>query len=99
MFIAVLLFFNLFFFFLLQYQESVGCEHLVAVLHNMNEFVCSSLCFTRYLLQYQEPIPCEQVVATLCDIKQAYTQLGGECIMTSLARMLVENIIPKSVQF
>ena len=43
-------------------------------------------CLTRYLLQYQEPIPCEQVVATLCDIKQAYTQFGGECLMTSLAK-------------
>lgn len=32
----------------------------------------------RYLLQYQEPIPCEQLVTTLCDIKQAYTQFGGE---------------------
>lgn len=34
----------------------------------------------RYLLQYQEPIPCEQVVATLCDIKQAYTQFGGDYV-------------------
>ncbi|TNN58818.1 Proteasome subunit alpha type-4 [Liparis tanakae] len=32
----------------------------------------------RYLLQYQEPIPCEQLVTALCDIKQAYTQFGGE---------------------
>lgn len=31
----------------------------------------------RYLLQYQEPIPCEQLVTALCDIKQAYTQFGG----------------------
>lgn len=34
--------------------------------------------FFRYLLQYQEPIPCEQRVTALCDIKQAYTQFGGE---------------------
>lgn len=34
--------------------------------------------FVRYLLQYQEPIPCEQLVTALCDIKQAYTQFGGE---------------------
>ena len=32
----------------------------------------------RYLLQYGEPIPCEQLVSTLCDVKQAYTQFGGE---------------------
>lgn len=35
------------------------------------------LCDIRYLLQYQEPIPCEQLVTALCDIKQAYTQFGG----------------------
>ena len=32
----------------------------------------------RYSLQYQEPIPCEQLVSTLCDLKQAYTQFGGQ---------------------
>lgn len=31
----------------------------------------------RYLLQYGESIPCEQLVSWLCDIKQAYTQYGG----------------------
>lgn len=31
----------------------------------------------RYHLQYQEPIPCEQLVSSLCDLKQAYTQFGG----------------------
>ena len=35
--------------------------------------------FCRHLLQYQEPIPCEQLVNTLCDLKQAYTQFGGNC--------------------
>ena len=34
----------------------------------------------RYLLQYQEPIPCEQLVSSLCDIKQAYTQFGGNSL-------------------
>lgn len=32
----------------------------------------------RYLLQYGENIPCEQLVSWLCDVKQAYTQYGGE---------------------
>ena len=32
----------------------------------------------RYRFQYQENIPCEQLVMRLCDIKQAYTQFGGE---------------------
>jgi len=32
----------------------------------------------RYLIQYGESIPCEQLVSFLCDIKQAYTQLGGK---------------------
>lgn len=31
----------------------------------------------RYLLTYGESIPCEQLVSWLCDIKQAYTQYGG----------------------
>lgn len=31
----------------------------------------------RYLLQYQEEIPCEQLVMRLCDLKQQYTQFGG----------------------
>lgn len=35
----------------------------------------------RYLLQYQEPIPCEQLVTALCDIKQAYTQFGGNIFL------------------
>ena len=35
----------------------------------------------RYLLQYQEPIPCEQLVSSLCDIKQAYTQFGGNSLL------------------
>ena len=32
----------------------------------------------RYMLRYQECIPCEQLVMQLCDVKQAYTQFGGE---------------------
>lgn len=31
----------------------------------------------RYLLEYGESIPCEQLVSWLCDVKQAYTQYGG----------------------
>lgn len=31
----------------------------------------------RYLLQHGESIPCEQLVSWLCDVKQAYTQYGG----------------------
>lgn len=34
--------------------------------------------YYRYMLRYQECIPCEQLVMQLCDIKQAYTQFGGE---------------------
>ena len=32
----------------------------------------------RYFLQYQEPVPVENMIATICDVKQAYTQFGGE---------------------
>lgn len=32
----------------------------------------------RYMLRYQECIPCEQLVMQLCDVKQAYTQFGGD---------------------
>lgn len=39
--------------------------------------------YPRYLLQYQEPIPCEQLVTALCDIKQAYTQFGGNIFSLS----------------
>lgn len=38
----------------------------------------------RYLLQYGESIPCEQLVSWLCDVKQAYTQYGGEIIFVFL---------------
>jgi 20S proteasome subunit alpha 3 len=31
----------------------------------------------RYLLTYQESIPVEQLVQQLCDLKQGYTQYGG----------------------
>ena len=34
--------------------------------------------FARYMYRYQESIPCEQLVMQLCDVKQAYTQFGGE---------------------
>ena len=36
----------------------------------------------RYLLQYQEEIPCEQLVMKLCDLKQQYTQFGGNDFIT-----------------
>ena len=29
-------------------------------------------------MTYQEPMPCEQLVRLLCDIKQGYTQRGGQ---------------------
>lgn len=32
----------------------------------------------RYKMTYQENIPCEQLVQQLCDLKQAYTQYGGQ---------------------
>ena len=32
----------------------------------------------RYKQIYQESIPCEQLVMQLCDVKQQYTQFGGE---------------------
>lgn len=35
----------------------------------------------RYLLQYQEEIPCEQLVMRLCDLKQQYTQFGGNILL------------------
>lgn len=31
----------------------------------------------RYLLQYGDSIPCERLVSWVCDMKQAYTQYGG----------------------
>lgn len=31
----------------------------------------------RYRMQYGDAIPCEQLVSWLCDVKQAYTQYGG----------------------
>ena len=31
----------------------------------------------RYRYQYQEDMPSEQLVMRLCDVKQAYTQFGG----------------------
>lgn len=36
----------------------------------------------RYLLNYGESIPCEQLVSWLCDVKQAYTQYGGNIFHT-----------------
>jgi hypothetical protein len=32
----------------------------------------------RYTATYQEPMPCEQLVRHVCDVKQAYTQTGGQ---------------------
>jgi hypothetical protein len=32
----------------------------------------------QYFLTYQEPMPCEQLVRLLCDVKQGYTQRGGQ---------------------
>jgi len=32
----------------------------------------------RYLYQYGEPIPVENLVQQLCDVKQGYTQFGGQ---------------------
>lgn len=52
----------------------------------------------RYLLQYQEPIPCEQLVTALCDIKQAYTQFGGNevwwiiVLLNVSRRILLHNV-------
>lgn len=36
----------------------------------------------RYLAQYGESMPCEQLVSALCDMKQAYTQYGGNVLQT-----------------
>lgn len=33
-----------------------------------------------YLLTYNEDIPCEQLVRRLCDLKQGYTQHGGNIL-------------------
>lgn len=30
------------------------------------------------MFTYQEPIPCEQLVRMICDLKQGYTQFGGQ---------------------
>lgn len=35
----------------------------------------------RYKQIYQESIPCEQLVMQLCDVKQQYTQFGGERLL------------------
>lgn len=32
----------------------------------------------RYLFTYQEPMPAEQLVRMICDMKQGYTQFGGQ---------------------
>lgn len=32
----------------------------------------------RYRLQYGESMPCEQLVQSLCNLKQSYTQFGGQ---------------------
>jgi 20S proteasome alpha/beta subunit len=32
----------------------------------------------QYFLTYQEPMPCEQLVRLLCDVKQGFTQRGGQ---------------------
>lgn len=32
----------------------------------------------RHLFTYQEPMPCEQLVRLICDMKQGYTQFGGQ---------------------
>lgn len=75
---------------LLFYVMNSYCELFLLFLSNM---VCSVAGITsdanvltselrliaqRYLIQYNEPIPCEQLVSWLCDIKQGYTQYGGE---------------------
>lgn len=44
---------------------------LVAELRSISE---------RYRMQYGDAIPCEQLVSWLCDVKQAYTQYGGNII-------------------
>jgi len=41
---------------------------LVAELRSISE---------KYRMQYGDSIPCEQLVSWLCDVKQAYTQYGG----------------------
>lgn len=35
----------------------------------------------RYRMQYGDSIPCEQLVSWLCDVKQAYTQYGGNLLL------------------
>ena len=44
----------------------------------------------RYHLQYQEPIPCEQLVSSLCDLKQAYTQFGGNLSFLRSVKKLIQ---------
>lgn len=44
---------------------------LVAELRSISE---------RYRMQYGDSIPCEQLVSWLCDVKQAYTQYGGNSL-------------------
>merc|ERR1739848_672272 len=41
----------------------------------------------RYMLQYQERMPCEQVVSQLCDVKQAYTQFGGNNSQSAISML------------
>jgi 20S proteasome subunit alpha 3 len=35
----------------------------------------------RYLHQYGEPVPVEYLVQQLCDVKQGYTQFGGNFVL------------------
>lgn len=38
----------------------------------------------QYLYTYNEDMPCEQLVQKLCDLKQGYTQYGGNfCVYIS----------------
>ena len=45
------------------------------------------LCAQRYTYQYQEPQPIEQLVQGVCDLKQGYTQYGGNIYLSLLSGM------------
>lgn len=40
----------------------------------------------RYLLEYDNDMPVEQLAQRLCDLKQGYTQYGGECNVSEAAK-------------
>lgn len=59
-------------------NEDIACS-VAGITSDANVLINNlRLSAQRYALHYGEPIPLEQLVSQLCDIKQAYTQYGGQ---------------------